>query len=211
MAHDLSEPYVFAKLCDSSHGPYKARWHPRAYRASLEREARLREIDPIHLWSLMYTESRYRRFVVSPVGARGALQIMPWTGRQLAERLDEMPDNGRFDSDTLFDIDTNAHLSAYYVTELLHKFHGQAPMAYASYNGGPSNVGRWLRAKAKAEERGAVPLELDVFVEEIAFDESNRYARRVTEVSAAYSMLYRGELPRWSNEIDPVVEDNIAF
>lgn len=207
LAHDLSEPHSFAKLATSADGPSKARWHPRAYRASVEREARLRKIDPLHMWSLMYTESRFRRHVVSPVGARGALQIMPWTGRQLAERLGEMPPDGRFDPDVLFDIDTNAHLAGYYVSELLYKFHGQAPMAYASYNGGPSNVGRWLRAKS----REGAPLELDTFIEEIVFSESYRYTKRVVEVSAAYSMLYRGQLPRWSNEVDPVVEDNIAF
>lgn len=208
LSHDLSEPYAWAKLGNGRDGgSSKARWHPRAFRASVEREARLRGIEPIHLWSLMYTESRFRRHVVSPVGARGALQVMPWTGYQLAERLGELPPDDRFDPDVLFDIDTNAHLAGYYVAELLHKFHGQAPMAYASYNGGPSNVGRWLRAKSK-EGR---PLELDAFIEEIVFDESQRYTRRVVEVSAAYAMLYEGRLPRWSNAVDPVVEDNIGF
>ena len=209
LARGLDEPYRFAKLSTSADGAYKARWHPRAFRAAVEREARLYDIDPIHMWSLMYTESRFRRFVVSPVGARGALQIMPWTAQQLAERLGEIEPGGSFDDDTLFDIDTNAHLAGYYVAELLKKFHGQAPMAYASYNGGPSNVQRWLEAKASAE--GAVPLERDVFVEEIAFRESYRYAKRVTEVSAAYALMYEGELPRWPNEIDADVEDNISF
>lgn len=207
LSHDLDEPAAWSKLSDRHDGSYRARWHPRAYRASVEREARLRGIDPIHMWSLMYTESRFRRHVVSPVGARGALQIMPWTGYQLAERLGELPPDDRFDPDVLFEIDTNAHLSGYYVAELLHKFHGQAPMAYGSYNGGPSNIGRWLRAKSK---EGA-PLELDAFVEEIVFDETHRYVKRVMEVSAAYSVLYQGVLPRWSNAVDPVVEDNIAF
>lgn len=208
LGHELSEPYAWAKLGNGRDGgSSKARWHPRAFRASVEREARLRGIDPIHMWSLMYTESRFRRHVVSPVGARGALQVMPWTGYQLAERLGELPPDDRFDPDVLFDIDTNAHLAGYYVSELLHKFHGQAPMAYASYNGGPSNVARWLQAKSK-EGR---PLEVDAFIEEIVFDESQRYTRRVVEVSAAYAMLYEGRLPRWSNAVDPVVEDNIAF
>jgi soluble lytic murein transglycosylase len=107
----------------------------------------------------------------------------------------------------LYDIDVNAHLAGYYVAELLHKFHGQAPMAYASYNGGPSNVGRWLRAKS---QQGA-PLELDAFIEEIVFDETYRYTKRVVETSAVYAVLYEGRLPRWSNAVDPVVEDNIAF
>lgn len=207
LSHDLDEPAAWCKLSGGSDGSWRARWHPRAYRAAVEREARLRGIDPIHMWSLMYTESRFRRHVVSPVGARGALQIMPWTGYQLAERLGELPPDDRFDPDVLFDIDVNAHLSGYYVAELLHKFHGQAPMAYGSYNGGPSNIGRWLRAKSK---EGA-PLELDAFVEEIVFVETHRYVKRVMEVSAAYAMLYEGELPRWSNAVDPVVEDNIAF
>jgi len=207
LSHDLAEPAAWSKLSDRHDGSYRARWHPRAFRTSIEREARLRGVDPIHMWSLMYTESRFRRHVVSPVGARGALQIMPWTGYQLAERLGELPADDRFDPDVLFDIDVNSHLAGYYVAELLHKFHGQAPMAYGSYNGGPSNIGRWLRAKSK---EGA-PLELDAFVEEIVFTETYRYVKRVVEVSAAYSVLYRGELPRWSNAVDPVVEDNIAF
>ncbi len=207
LAHDLAEPHPWAKLSTRADGSSRAQWHPRAFRASVEREARLRNIDPIHMWSLMYTESRFRRHVVSPVGARGALQIMPWTGYQLAERLGELPADDRFDPDVLFDIDVNAHLAGYYVAELLHKFHGQAPMAYASYNGGPSNVGRWLRAKSKGRD----PLELDAFIEEIVFTESYRYTKRVVEVSAMYSMLYEGRLPRWSNAVDPVVEDNIGF
>jgi soluble lytic murein transglycosylase-like protein len=207
LSHDLGEPHAWAKLSGRDDGSSRSRWHPRAYRASVEREARLRGIDPLHMWSLMYTESRFRRHVVSPVGARGALQIMPWTGYQLAERLGELPADDRFDPDVLFDIDVNAHLAGYYVAELLAKFHGQAPMAYASYNGGPSNVGRWLRAKSK---EGA-PLELDAFIEEIVFEESYRYTKRVVEVSAAYSVIYAGKLPRWSNAVDPVVEDNIGF
>jgi len=209
LSRGLDEPYRFARLSTSADGAFKARWHPRAFRSAVQREARLFGIDPVHMWSLMYTESRFRRFVVSPVGARGALQIMPWTAQQLAERLGEIEHGGSFDDDTLFDIDTNAHLAGYYVAELLKKFHGQPPMAYASYNGGPSNVQRWLEAKAAAE--GAVPLERDVFVEEIAFRESYRYAKRVTEVSAAYSLMYDGKLPRWENTVDPDVEDNIAF
>jgi hypothetical protein len=206
LAHALDEPYRFARLTRSTDYPRRSRWHPRAFRSVVEREAARRKIDPMHLWALMYTESRFRRFVVSPVGARGALQIMPWTGRQLAERLGEL-DRGRFDYDRLYDIDTNARLSAYYVAELLHKFHGQAAMAYASYNGGPSNVARWLTAKAG----GPVGLELDAFIEEIEFRETYRYTKRVLEVEAAYELMYRGKLPAWSNAVDSVAEDNIDF
>lgn len=200
----LEEPYRYARFTSDADGDWRERWHPRAFRPTIEREARFRRVDPHRMWALMYTESRFRRHVVSSAGARGAIQIMPWTGRQLCERLGECED-GRFDADTLFDIDTNARLAAYYFSELLHKFHGQAPMAYASYNGGPFNVSRWLTAKTKT------PVDLGVFIEEIPFRETYRYTKRVMEVHATYSLLYRNELPRWTNTVDPEFEDNINF
>lgn len=200
------EPYEFAKLTAGDY-PYRTRWHLRAYREPIERHAHAREVDPHHLWALMYTESRFRRHVVSHVGARGALQIMPWTGRQLVERLDEIAVGERFDPDALFEIETNSRLAAYYIAELLAKFHGQPVFAYASYNGGPSNVARWLVGKSS----GPTGVGLDEFVEEIPFDETANYARRVMEVHATYELMYRDRLPAWPNAVDPVVEDNIGF
>jgi len=202
----LDEPHRVAKLTPGQGHPYKARWHPRAFRPVIEKEAAARSVDPSHLWALMYTESRFRKHVVSSAGARGAIQIMPNTGELLAARLGEtLPD-----VDALFEIDTNVHLSAYYLAELLRKFHGQAAMAYASYNGGPYNVERWLEAKADTKG-GGQPLELDVFIAEIPIRETANYTRRVLEVQAAYGLLYKGELPRWTNTVDAVVEGNIDF
>lgn len=207
LAKGLNEPYGVGRLSTPEDGAWKARWQPRAFRFAVEREARLYGVDPIHMWSLMYTESRFRRFVVSHVGARGALQIMPWTARQLAVRMGELEPRQPFDNDTLFDIDVNAHLAGKYVDELLSKFHGQGPMAYASYNGGPSNVARWLAAKAD----GPTPLEMDEFIEEMVFLQSYRYTKRVMEVGAMYALLYHGELPRFANTVDARFEDNIDF
>lgn len=203
----LHEPHRLSRLTPSAQYPsYAVRWHPRAFRPVIERHAASHDLSPTHLWALMFTESRFRRHVVSPVGARGALQIMPWTGRQLAARLGEL-EGGHFDVDSLFDIETNARLSSYYVSELLKKFHGQAPLVYAAYNGGPYNVERWVVAKASQ----GLPLELDAFVEEIPFSETYRYIRRVMMVEAAYRLLYGGSLPVWDNSVDPVVESNIDF
>lgn len=200
----MQEPYHFARLTGSEL-PYRTRWHLRAYREPIERHAWEREIDPHHLWALMYTESRFRRHVVSYVGARGALQIMPWTGRQLGEDLGEIERGDRFDPDILFLIEDNSRLAVAYIDALLEKFHGQPAFAYASYNGGPNNVQRWLVAKA---QHG---VELDEFIEEIPFNETANYVRRVLEVHATYDLIYKGELPQWSNVVDPVCENNVDY
>lgn len=206
LAIGLHEPHRLARLTPSSQYPFKARWQPRAFRPIVERHAASHQLRPTHMWALMYTESRFRRHVVSPVGARGALQIMPWTARQLAARLGEL-ENGRFDVDTLFDIETNARLSAYYVAELMKKFHDQAPLVYAGYNGGPNSVARWVAAKTSKD----MPVDMDAFIEEIPFSETYRYTKRVMEVEATYQLLYEGKLPRWNNRLHPVVKNNIDF
>jgi tetratricopeptide (TPR) repeat protein len=200
----MHEPYHFAKLSPSEL-PYRTRWHLRPYREPIERHAWARNVDPHHMWALMYTESRFRRHVVSHVGARGALQIMPWTGRQLAEDLDEIEPGERFDPDILFTIEDNSRFAVAYITSLLQKFHGQPAFAYASYNCGPNSVARWLAAKSQAG------IELDEFIEEIAFEETANYTRRVLEVHATYELIYAGKLPVWSNVVDPVFEDNVDY
>jgi soluble lytic murein transglycosylase-like protein len=204
LAFALDEPYRAARLSADPDVSYRARYHLRAYADAVVPQAKVRSVDPLQLWSLMYTESRFRRHVVSPVGARGALQVMPYTGRRLVERLGE--DGEAFDPDTLFEIETNARLSAYYVSELWDNFNGQAPMVYASYNGGPVNVGRWLESKA-----GSGPLGLDDFVEQIPFNETRRYTRRVMETHAAYMWIYEGRWPAWPDHAQPGAKHDIDF
>lgn len=201
----LAEPYYRARLTPSAGDALRTRWKPRAYPRAIEREAAAWGLAPEHLWALMYTESRFRRHVVSPVGARGALQIMPNTARQLAERLGVIEPGERHDPDRLYDIDYNARLAAYYVAELAAKFQGQLPLVYASYNGGPNSVARWVVAKSSR------PLELDDLVEEIPFRETYRYVRRVMETHAQYMLLDHGVLPQWRQAVDPRVGRNIDF
>ena len=201
----LDEPYEALRLGPADGDTYGLRWMVRAYAPAVEAAAGRWGFDPSHLWALMYTESRFRRFVVSPVGARGAVQIMPYTARRLAERLGEIPVGGFFDPDHLYDIDTNTRLAAYYLAELAVKFQGQMPLAYAAYNGGPTSVARWVTAKTSR------PAPLDLFIEEIPFRETRRYVRRVMETQARYVFLATGDVPIWHGTVDPRVRRNIDF
>ena len=129
------------------------------------------------VYSVMREESGFRPEVVSPVGARGLLQIMPETGARLARELGEP-----FDEQVLFDPATNVRFGSHYLSSLLDRFAGRKAPAVASYNAGPRAVERWLAREAKLEE--------DEWVEAIPYDETRGYVRRVLRSLHVYRTLY---------------------
>jgi soluble lytic murein transglycosylase len=66
---------------------------------------------------------------------------------------------------------------------LLRRFDGVPPLAVASYNGGPHNVSRWL----KAFPDGA---DVDLFVENIPVKEARDYVKKVSGHYARYASIY---------------------
>jgi len=133
-------------------------------------------IEPGLVYALMREESGYRAAVVSTVGARGLLQIMPETGERLAQDV-ALP---TFDPDDLFDPAINIRLGSHYLRTLLARFDGQASAAIASYNAGPNAVSGWIDAE----------LDDDEWVEAIPYDQTRAYVKRVLRSLYAYRVLY---------------------
>jgi soluble lytic murein transglycosylase len=76
-------------------------------------------------------------------------------------------------------------IGARYLGDLLGRFGGSIPLALASYNAGPGAVARWLAARGD--------LDVDEFVEEIPYEETRVYVKRVLRSFAAYRILYGAE------------------
>jgi soluble lytic murein transglycosylase len=70
---------------------------------------------------------------------------------------------------------------------LMRRYESCPALVPAAYNAGQGAVDRWLRGR----EGGA----FDELVEEIPFDETRRYARRVLQSYGVYSWLDTGRLP----------------
>lgn len=134
-------------------------------------------IDPALVYSIMREESGYRPEVVSPVGARGLLQIMRETGANLASR------RGResFDADELFDPRTNIELGSFYLGELSRRFPDRLSASIASYNAGPHVVSGWVASREGPD---------DEWVEAIPYSETRSYVKRVMRSLEAYRRLY---------------------
>ena len=125
-------------------------------------------------------ESAFFPEVRSPVGARGLMQVMPATGRQVASNLG-VPHR----SADLYKVEHNVLLGSAYYRQLLDRYDGNRVFALAAYNAGPHRVDRW---RHKAGEQ--VPVE--VWIETIPYRETRNYVQAVLSYNVVFNYL-RGE------------------
>jgi soluble lytic murein transglycosylase len=120
--------------------------------------------------------------VGSTAGALGLMQIIPDTGAAIAA---ERGVTG-FETSDLFRPEVAIPFGAHYLAGQLDAFDGNLYHVFAAYNGGP---GAALDAQELAGDN------IDLFVEELEFEETNLYVRRVMEHYARYRQTY-GNLDR---------------
>jgi soluble lytic murein transglycosylase-like protein len=147
-------------------------YYPLRYEESIRRYARQRSVDPYLIMALIHQESGFDAVARSGPGARGLMQIMPATGREIGRKL-----HGMFSDRQLDDPDTNIELGAYYVNQLLVMFGGSQELAVAAYNAGLGNVHNW-----KTHSRAP----LDELLEGMPFAETRNYVKRVTILRSSY-------------------------
>ena len=104
-------------------------------------ESSNRQLDPLLVLAVIQIESNFQQAAVSPMGARGLMQIMPDTGRYLAEALHR--ERGLrpavFRPESLDDPSYNIRLGTYYLHGLRNKFR-DINLALIAYNLGPGEV-----------------------------------------------------------------------
>jgi soluble lytic murein transglycosylase-like protein len=101
------------------------------------------------LTAILQVESNFNPRAVSPKGARGAMQIMPETGREL----------GLTD---FFDLEANIDAGAHYLASLLQTF-ARTDLALAAYNAGPAAVIKYGGIPPYSETRDYVARVLDLY------------------------------------------------
>jgi len=107
-------------------------------------EARLHDLDPDLVMAVIEVESAGYHLAESHVGALGLMQLLPSTGKELAEKRG-IPWKG---PDTLFDPIINVRLGTRYLRQLADKYDGNVSTALAAYNWGPGRIDRRLRRGA---------------------------------------------------------------
>lgn len=98
----------------------------------VDEAARAYSLDPTLINGVIWVESRFDPRAQSRGGARGLMQLMPATGRELAKRMGEPARLG--------DPDFNVRAGSYYLYRMLQLFNGDVNLALAAYNAGPGTI-----------------------------------------------------------------------
>ena len=146
---------------------------PLAWREGVVNQARASALDPAWIYAVIRQESGFRPAARSPVGALGLMQIMPATGRQIAQELQDAVADP-----PLLQPETNIRYGVYYLRRMLEQLQDNPVLATAAYNAGPNKVARWLPARAAVSA--------DVWAETIPYRETRTYVQRVMEYAAIY-------------------------
>ncbi len=156
-------------------------FYPMPYREALIRHAVSRGIDPRFVLSIIRQESRYDPKVKSQSAARGMMQFITLTAKDIATQLGI----NDFEQSDLYDADTAILIGSQYLQNLFNEFTMPQAVA-AAYNGSEDSVRRW-RARARSTEA-------DRLVIEVLKRETKDYLFKVMNYYAAYQTIYPNEL-----------------
>ncbi len=152
-------------------------FYPMPYASEVAMASQKFGVDSMLVWGVMRQESMFDPEIRSPANAIGLLQIIPATGRFLADSLKIQS----WATEKLTNPSYNVRLGTYYISQLLQE-HSNPIYAIAHYNAGPGPSKRWERASAG--------LDLDLAVEEISFWETRGYVKKVLANYWTYQALY---------------------
>ncbi|MEP1472286.1 MAG: transglycosylase SLT domain-containing protein [Halieaceae bacterium] len=155
---------------------------PMPYQETFAHHATLQRVPPTELMAIARRESAFFPQARSPVGARGLMQVMPATGKQVASSL------GRSHSTSaLYDVEHNVLLGSTYYRQLLDRFNGNRVFALTAYNAGPHRVERW-------RDRTDEPVPVEVWIETIPFRETRNYVQAVLSYNVVFQHLQGNDL-----------------
>ena len=156
---------------------------PMPFKAAVLARAQSIGLEPAYVYGLIRQESRFIMDARSVVGASGLMQVMPATAKWTAKKIGLID----FTPAKLTDRDTNIAIGTGYLKLVLDSFQGSMPLAAAAYNAGPSRARTWRGAS------GAPVLEAAIWAENIPFNETRDYVKKVLSNTALYAAMISGQ------------------
>lgn len=145
---------------------------PMPYRDAITSASAQAGLDAAWVYGLIRQESRFVASARSGAGAAGLMQVMPGTARLVARKLGM--------AGVPAGVEGNVQLGTAYLAMLYQEFDGSAALASAGYNAGPGRPRRW---------RNGADIEGAIWAENIPFNETRDYVKKVLANSVNYALL----------------------
>ncbi|NEP10580.1 MAG: transglycosylase SLT domain-containing protein [Symploca sp. SIO2C1] len=174
------EPQEIAQWQELRQSP--AYWHalfPIPYKEEIIQWSAQRQLNPFLVTALIRQESRFEKQIRSAVGAVGLMQVMPDTGKWVAQNIDLQEYDVEKPSD-------NIRLGTWFLDFTHKEYDNNSLLALASYNAGPGNVSKWVKKYGFSDP--------DAFIEKIPFPETKGYVENVFANYWNYLRLYNPEV-----------------
>ncbi|TGL46275.1 lytic transglycosylase domain-containing protein [Leptospira meyeri] len=150
------------------------RIYPRPHQNIVSRYAQENDISEDKVYALMRQESFFKETATSRSNARGLMQIMPATGKELASRMG-------ITSYSLYEPETSIRLGTKFLAYLLKSNGNELKWASIAYNGGPGNLRKWKKSVYTGD--------FNHFLEDLPYKESRDYCRIVVSNFYAYDIM----------------------
>jgi soluble lytic murein transglycosylase len=147
--------------------------------------------DPTLVMSIMREESRFNPRAKSEAAARGLLQFIITTARDIGRDIGLVNVN----DEDLYDPRVIIRLGAKYVSTLSKQFGDDHYATAAAYNAGPHQVALWQRISPGPGD--------DFFLSSINFDETKQYVRKVMNSYKRYAEIYGNAGPQGGVRMEP--------
>ncbi|RCL03376.1 MAG: soluble lytic murein transglycosylase [Candidatus Tokpelaia sp. JSC161] len=131
-------------------------------------------------------ESEFNPLAKSSANARGILQILPQTAKEIA-----LEQGKTYSLKKLVDPGYNISLGIVYLNKELEKFDRSYLLTFIGYNAGPRRAEEWI--KRYGDPRGASLEEVVDWIERIPYHETRNYVQRVMENYEVYKARLKGE------------------
>jgi len=151
--------------------------------------AKQHALDPSLVYAVIRVESNGNPGAVSSAGARGLMQLMPGTAREMGVR-------------DIFDPAENVAGGTQYLSKMLGMFNEDTELALAGYNAGPGNVKKFGGVPPFKETQNYVQL-VQKYQREYKRNGLPRF-----DVAGLDTPIDKGYLPPESNEFYQIVLDN---
>ena len=124
--------------------------------------------------SIIRQESEFDLSANSHAGAKGLMQLMPYTAKLVAKQASLPYSRSRLTTDAEYNINLGSH----YIAGLILEYEGAYPFAIAAYNAGPKRVRYWKKINKDPQKR---QIDYVNWIELIKFKETRNYVQRVLE------------------------------